>query len=65
MSLKQRRDHKPVPKGDGDDGWCVVCGDLIVSVYDRNLPVASRRHWRHKRRWHKKPAYLKYPRRKR
>lgn len=68
MSLKQRRDHKPEPKGDGEYGWCVVCGDPIVNVMshyeDRNGHVIPE-HWRHKRRWHRMPAALKYPRRKR
>jgi hypothetical protein len=62
VSKADRRDHKPAPsisyrpRLDGRGGTivgdvtCGVCGERISHVYNRNLSVKSRSHWRHIRR---------------
>ena len=70
MINPQRRDHKaevmtchcPVLFGhrepeehDHFEPFCMACLDDVKPVYDRHLPVKSRRYWRHIRRWPKRP----------
>lgn len=63
MSLKQRRDHKPVWYIDIGDNVCIECGDPVEYVevvgHDETKPVAERRtvrgYWRHTRRWQRRP----------
>ena len=69
MSLKQRRDHKPLAPNLCDEDCdhehlCMFCADPIERIevvgYDRTKSVSQRRtvrgYWRHQRRWHRKPA---------
>lgn len=57
MSLKQRRDHRPIVGVDSEGAVaCVECGDPLVEVFDHYTrrystgPVLVPRHWRHVRR---------------
>jgi len=52
VSREDKRDHDVVV-GAGDEGViCIECGEPLDQYYDRRSGTF---HWRHKRRWWKKP----------